>query len=420
MVNNDAVLREQAFGERIDASAAVELQSQQEAVKHLRWVLADKRAARVICGPEASGKSTIVRRFVAGLPKDISVAMLDGSRLKPRDLLSEILAQFGYKPELQSVDELLRMVNVFAVQQTRVCQPPVLIVESIDSMYPGALRILCLLAALKFQGRFAIRILLTGSRRAARLLQSEGMAPVAQRAVSVYEVAPFSQSETMRYLHGRLERCGIQQPDQVLPVNVCDRLHEISGGLPGVLNENARGVLALSTKLPVNELTVEKQKQVMRDKEHRLTASRARKISPPTPRLIVTSSGETLQEYEIKEKKVLVGRSNLADVTIYNQFASKMHALFMLYSDALVIVDLNSANGTFVNSTKVSSTILKSDDIISIANHRIKVVNAPESDSDVHDEIRAADTTRMKTLDERREAKKRTYPLFEVDRKTEA
>lgn len=417
MLNNDASLRERAFCEETGVSATVEIQSQLDAVKHLRWVLADKRAARLICGPESSGKSTIIRNFVAGLPKDVAVAMLDGSRLKPGELLSEILAQFGYKLELQSVDELLRMVNVFAVQQTRVCQAPVLIVEGVDSMYPGALRILCVLAALKFQGQFAIRIVLTGSRRATRLLKSEGMAPIAQRAVSVYEVAPFSRSESMRFLHGRLEACGIQQPDQVLPVDVCDRLHEISGGLPGVLKENARGALALSTKLPVNELAVEKQKQAMRAEQRRPIAGRAVSISTPAPRLIVTSNGETLEDYEIKEKKVLVGRSNLADITIYNQYASKMHALFMLYSDALVIVDLNSANGTFVNSVKVNSTILRSDDIITVANHRLKVVNAPEADSGILDDVTTADTTQMKTLEQKREEKKGTFPPFEVGRK---
>ena len=416
MVNNDAFLREQAFGKRADAFATVELKSQQHAVKHLHSILADKRAARLIFGPRSCGRSTIIRQFVAGLPEEMARAVVDGSKLKPQELLSEILAQFGYKLELQSVDELLRMIQVFAVQQTRVSQSPVLVVENIDRMYPATLRVLSLLAAFEFQSRFAIRIVLAGNQRAPQLLQSDGMAPISQRTVTVFAVMPLSRAESMRYLHGRLETCGIERPDQVLPMHVCDRLHGISNGLPGALNDNARGAMSFATRLPVSERDVERQKRALKEKAGRTVAPETKR--PSVPKLIVTSDGETLDEFEIRQKKTLVGRSSLADITIYNQFASKMHALFMLYSDALVIVDLNSANGTFVNSVKVNSTILKSNDIISLANHRIKVVDAPAADTGVLDDVTTSDTAEMKTLDQQRSEKKGAFPLFEVGRKT--
>ena len=103
----------------------------------------------------------------------------------------------------------------------------------------------------------------------------------------------------------------------------------------------------------------------------------------------------------MKDNKRTIGRSSLADVQIHDERVSKFHALLLTYSDALVIADLNSVNGTVVNSRKVSSTLLKSNDILSVSDYRIKVINAP---SGAEDEFGASegDTSRMKTLDDMR------------------
>ena len=116
------------------------------------------------------------------------------------------------------------------------------------------------------------------------------------------------------------------------------------------------------------------------------------------PKLIITRDGDTLSEFTFKEKKVLVGRSDFADVIIDDDFVSKIHAVLLLYSDALVLLDLNSANGTTVNSVKVGKTLLRDDDVISLGNHRLKVENAPPISEEMEELLKAPDTIRMKNL----------------------
>jgi len=94
----------------------------------------------------------------------------------------------------------------------------------------------------------------------------------------------------------------------------------------------------------------------------------------------------------------LLGRSDFADVVINDDFVSKIHAAFLLYSDALVLLDLNSANGTTVNSHTVKKTILKSGDIISLGNHRIKIENAPPVSAEMETLLKSPDTLKMKNL----------------------
>jgi pSer/pThr/pTyr-binding forkhead associated (FHA) protein len=121
------------------------------------------------------------------------------------------------------------------------------------------------------------------------------------------------------------------------------------------------------------------------------------------PRIVVSKDGKTVVDYVFKDKKVLIGRSEFADIIVEDEFCSKFHILLLLYSDGLVLLDLNSVNGTTVNSVKVKSTLLLDNDIISLGHHRLKVLNVPVPDSEVAGRATIADTSRMKNLDELRQ-----------------
>ena len=400
---NNKWFPEQAFGEQTEARTTVPLQTQQNAITYLCSILKDPYGARILLGPATSGKSTIARQFLSVVRSDIVVARVDGSGLSAEKLLVSVLGQFGYHVDLESAQDLLRMVSVFAVQQTRTFQPPMLIVENIENMRPAALRALSLLANLTFRGKYAIRIVLTGSSQARRLLGSKGLTAVSKRLESEYEVEPLSSHESMLFLHGRLTSCQVPQPDTILPMNVCDRIHELSGGNPGRLIEMAKGTLEQALSLPATVSDVNKHQH-------------ATKTEHSNTKLIVSLDGKVLEEYEFEERKVTLGRSSLADIVIHNEFASKFHALMLLYADSLILVDLNSSNGTFVNSVKVNSTILRSNDIISLASHRIKVVHAPEADTDRVSDATMMDTAKMKTLTEMREERKTKFSFLDIER----
>jgi hypothetical protein len=166
-------------------------------------------------------------------------------------------------------------------------------------------------------------------------------------------------NEALIYLHARLEACGVGVPDSVFPGDVCDKLHEISKGWPARLNALALTAIKHSEQLPVTVTRIMKRPE-------KLPAVR----KPPS--LVISRDGNTLREFVFDDKKVLIGRSDFADIVIDDEFCSKFHVLLMLYSGGLVLLDLNSVNGTTVNSVRVKSTLLLNDDIISLGHHRLK------------------------------------------------
>ena len=367
-------LGDQAFGSDADALVTVQYQAHRDALVFVHSVLRSSRGVGVLHGPASSGKTTIARRVRNSMPDGAAVAMLDGTDLRPRRMLSGILAEYGYNTGLQSTDELCQMVTVFAAQQAQSVQPPILIIDNFEHMYPSSLRILNSLAALKAKHKFAIRILLTGNDGLSELIGSKNLANIAERYVGTFMIGPMTARETMLYLHARLTARGIQQPYKMFPAELCIRLRKLSGGWPGYVNHHAQEA-----------------------------------IRPGRPRLTLTRDGKTISHYTFSTKKALLGRSAFADVVLEDEFASKMHAVLLLYANALVLLDLNSSNGTTVNSVKVSSTVLKDDDIISISNHRIKVENAPAMSAEMMERLRAPDTVRMKSLADLRQLREDSY-----------
>lgn len=393
---------ERAFGKESKVPVTVKYESQQHALDFIWSILGSGSAIGVIEGPEGSGKSTVMRQFVSELPRDTSIAALDGTRYKPRGFVSEILARYGYTTDLQTTEELLQLLAMFAGQQTRSYQPPIVMVDNADKMFPSTLKTLGKIAAMSEGGKPSLRIILTTRRRLNPLSEEDGKLG-ADRPVEIRQLEPMTVNEALVYLHARLEACGVGVPDSVFPGDVCDKLHEISRGWPARLNALALTAIQRSETLPVTVTRLTKRPDKL---------PRERKL----PSLVISKDGKTLREFVFNDKKVLIGRSEFADIVIEDEFCSKFHLLLMLYTDGLVLLDLNSANGTTVNSVKVKSTLLLDNDVISLGHHRLKVMNVPVPDQATAGRATAADTRRMKNLDEMR--RKRQAQLKAVPSRT--
>jgi pSer/pThr/pTyr-binding forkhead associated (FHA) protein len=219
----------------------------------------------------------------------------------------------------------------------------------------------------------------------------------------------------MIYLHARMQAAGSERADTIFPFDVCDRLREQSGGWPGKLNAFALEAIKRSAGFPVSVVDTYAPGEERDNSAAQIPVlGKDVAVSRLPPKLIVTRDGKTLGEHAFKDKKLLIGRSDFADIMVDDDYVSKIHAVLLLYTDALVLLDLNSANGTTVNSVKVSKTILKDDDVISLGHHRLKVENAPPISEEMEEMLKSPDTIKMKNLiDLRRQRARRQLQAAE-------
>ena len=135
-------------------------------------------------------------------------------------------------------------------------------------------------------------------------------------------------------------------------------------------------------------------------------------VKDDTPKLIITLTGESPREVRLTEKRALLGRSDLSDVVIRDQFVSNQHALLIRDQNAVVLVDLKSRNGTFVNSRRVQSKVLLHNDIVSLGDHRMKMIYAEGHSMIEIDDPDLADTAKMKNIADARRRREENIPTL--------
>ncbi|MGD0839546.1 MAG: FHA domain-containing protein [Candidatus Acidiferrales bacterium] len=90
-------------------------------------------------------------------------------------------------------------------------------------------------------------------------------------------------------------------------------------------------------------------------------------------RLILKFEGAVIKEVPLGNRPVTVGRAPDNDIPIDNLAVSNNHARIYEEAGRLVVEDLTSLNGTFVNGLRVERAMLNDGDSIEIGKHNIVV-----------------------------------------------
>lgn len=94
------------------------------------------------------------------------------------------------------------------------------------------------------------------------------------------------------------------------------------------------------------------------------------------PKMIVSIDGAVIKELQLTRERTTLGRRPYNDLVIDNLAVSGEHAVFILEGDDVVLEDLNSTNGTYVNGKAVKTHKLDNGDVIEIGKYKIRYVGA--------------------------------------------
>ena len=91
--------------------------------------------------------------------------------------------------------------------------------------------------------------------------------------------------------------------------------------------------------------------------------------------LLVTTQDKLVGEYPITRERITIGRKPDNDVCINSLAISGYHTQIITVLNSSFLEDLNSTNGTFVNSQPVKKHALENGDLIVIGDHQIRFVD---------------------------------------------
>jgi pSer/pThr/pTyr-binding forkhead associated (FHA) protein len=91
------------------------------------------------------------------------------------------------------------------------------------------------------------------------------------------------------------------------------------------------------------------------------------------PRLVVLSEGLTGRSHELKAEKTTVGRIEDNAFQIPDASVSSHHCEILLRGNDVVIRDLNSTNGTFINGQPITEATLKPSQILRLGQVEVRL-----------------------------------------------
>lgn len=94
------------------------------------------------------------------------------------------------------------------------------------------------------------------------------------------------------------------------------------------------------------------------------------------PNITVKLGDKVVKHHKIEQDSVSIGRARDNDIILENLSVSRNHARIRHENGQYVLIDLNSANGLYVNGVRVNRAELVDGDIVSIGKHRLHYSDA--------------------------------------------
>jgi len=109
--------------------------------------------------------------------------------------------------------------------------------------------------------------------------------------------------------------------------------------------------------------------------------------------MVVINGTDLGRRYALAQASVLIGRSSKVDIQIDEDSISRNHALLINDGEKVIVRDLGSTNGTYVNDIQISEHSLKDGDQIRVGRTIFKFLTGSNIESAYHEEIYRLTTT---------------------------
>ena len=128
--------------------------------------------------------------------------------------------------------------------------------------------------------------------------------------------------------------------------------------------------------------------------------------------VLVMIYGEFIgRRFPLESDPIVIGRSSMCEISLNDDGISRNHCRLIPGDDVVMLVDLESTNGTYVNDTAVSARPLRDGDRIKAGSTIFKFLSSGNIEQSYHEEI-----YRLKTTDGLTGAYNKMYFDMELER----
>ncbi|MGH9533428.1 MAG: ExeA family protein [Terriglobales bacterium] len=218
-----------------------------EALAGLVYGVRMRQGIMALTGEVGTGKTLVLRCLMRALERHrVLCCYLFHSLLSGEDLLRYLLAHLGEEASqpMGKADVILRLSSQL-LRQHRAGWLPLLIIDEAQDLSPEALEEVRLLTNLETAECKLLQVVLAGQPELDGQLDSHRLRQLKQRVAMRFHLPALTQVQTRAYVARRLQLAGAE--DVEFTPAALDRVHEMSQGIPRVINLLCGGALLLTT-----------------------------------------------------------------------------------------------------------------------------------------------------------------------------
>jgi len=206
-----------------------------EAFTYLVYGIKERKGFIEITGEVGTGKTTLCRALLNRLDTCTKVAFIFNSDLSELQLLQAIVEDLGIKTEKRIKIDLFSKLNSFLIEQLKIGNNVVLILDEAQNLRPRALEQMRMLSNLETEKEKLFQIILVGQPELRDKLNSPNLRQLRQRISIRYHILPLEKDEIADYIKHRLLIAGSDGSIEFTE-GAIEKIYEYSNGVPRLIN----------------------------------------------------------------------------------------------------------------------------------------------------------------------------------------
>lgn len=372
------------------------------ALEHLCRAFKEPRSLAVLTGGWTSGASHLIRNFLAGVESDAAVVRIDKSCTDALDGMRSVIQATGFEPNDMSLADLESMFTKFlSFQRDHRCRTICLIEETRDNGDWVCDKV-CQFVELETQYKFGLMVILVRQSDLNAPINEPALDAVCTQAGKRIDLVPFTVADTREYIRWRIDASASADISRIFDFHAITLIHELCAGIPDAVNALCCTSINMAEEEDVapvtTDLVVRASQRLRMPPRLQPSVAEVRPVNGKAVpvaeddsnvpfRFILTRNGRIQRELSMKKEQLTIGRATDNDLCISSRYVSRHHAVIDLQDGEIVVKNLDSKNGTFVNYRPVSDRVVMHRDIISIGRHRIKVIDSNASDIQTRQDV---------------------------------
>ena len=206
-----------------------------KALIFLNYGISSNAGFILVTGEVGTGKTTIIRKILKGLNKDIRVARVNNTLVSSEQLISMINDDFGIETKGKDKTRMLRDLSDFIINQYAQGLRTALIIDEAQNLSSELLEEIRLLSNLETDKSKLLQIILLGQPELKKTLAIPELRQLRQRISISCHINPLDRAEAEKYVLHRLEIAGNRGAVSFLE-GALDALHSATRGIPRLIN----------------------------------------------------------------------------------------------------------------------------------------------------------------------------------------